>query len=435
MNPHQPDIPLDPNPAVAGPPPVAARVRNNYRRAVAAGGYDLYSPTRAGKHDAVRIFWEDQIRRRFLRPHLLPWAGRTGRPLRVLDLGCGSGQGFSLLSQIEREPRSLLLHEEWVIGPGEIEYTGVDLSEAMVAKGRENFAGYDNVFFFQADLNEGLGALNRESPFEIYFSSYGSFSHLSRVKLTRLLAEISRHAQPGALVVLDLNGRYSIEWPEYWTARTEAEKVRDYTMNYLYLGDPEAMAEADHFPLRFWTGAEVRQLAVRASQLSGVGLTLVDQMDVSVLVGRHVDTAQYHPALPPLRSRVNSLHQDFVRTDLDQLLVPPELAGQHPLVSPGLAQLIRSWNTLVGFTRRRLERPVRFTDLADWTHYPPGLQFAIMGMDRLIADASWIQNGDARANLVEPQLAYLLRSLEIGLQQGIGCGHGHLALFRVGSGS
>lgn len=412
----------------------AARVERNYHLAVARGGYDLHQATLLGKHDNVRIFWEDQIRRRFLRPHLLRRDPKRERPMRVLDLGCGSGQGFALLTQIERDPRSLALHHEWVLQEADLEYIGADLSEAMIAKGRENYRDRENVFFFQADLNDGLGALCREQPFDVYFSSYGSFSHLARRNMVRLLADIATHAQPGALVVLDFNGRYSIEWPEFWAARTEAEKVRDYTMNYLYLGDPGAMARADHFPLRFWTGDEIPRLAADASRRAGRRLSIVDQMDISLLVGRHVDTAQYHPALQPLRSRVNSLHQDFVRTDLDQLLVDPALAGSHPVVTPVLARLIHSWNALVDFTRRRLDRAVRFSEIPEWSTYSSELQFAIIGMDRLIADASWIQNGDARANLVEPQLAYLLRSLEIGLQRGIGSAHGHVALLRVESG-
>ncbi|MDD2764087.1 MAG: class I SAM-dependent methyltransferase [Opitutaceae bacterium] len=422
-----PPHPHSPSPART----TRVRVQSNYRRAVAAGRYNVYLATLAGKHDNVRIFWEDQIRRRFLRPHLLQREESPKRRLRVLDLGCGSGQGFALLTQIERDPRSLALHHEWVLHEGDIEYVGVDLSEAMVAKGRENYAGRDNVLFFPTDLNRGLGAVKREQPFDIYFSSYGSFSHLPRRQMMNLLAEIGVHAHPGALIVLDFNGRYSVEWPEYWLARTEAEKVRDYTMNYLYLGDRAAMGRAEHFPLRFWTGGEVRRLAADAARQSGVGLTVLDQMDCSVLVGRHVDTAQYNPTLKPLRRMVNSLHQDFVRTDLDRLLVAPELAGDHPVVTPMLKRLIHAWNALVDFTRRRLEKAIRFIDLAEWPDYPPALQIAIIGMDRLIADTAWIQNGDARANLVEPQLAYLLRSLEIRLQQGIGCGHAHLAILRV----
>lgn len=408
-----------------------ARVQNNYRQAVAAGGYNVYRANLSGKHDNVRVFWEDQIRRLFIRPHLQQRCDRKARPVRVLDLGCGSGQGFDLLTQIERKPRSLALHHDWVLRADEIEYVGVDLSEAMVAKGRENYAGRENVFFFQGDLNEGLGPLRREPPFDIYYSSYGSFSHLSRRRMEALLAEIAGHAPDGALVVLDFNGRYSCEWPEFWDARTEAEKTRDYTMNYLYLGDRSAMAKADHFPLRFWTGDEVQKLTNKSARLADCGLTLLDKRDCSLLVGRHVDTAQYNDSLKPLRRSVNALHQDFLRTDLSGLLVDPKLAGNHPVVTPVLSNLIRCWNTLVDFTRRRLEKPVRLDDIDNWSGYPPELQFAIIGMDRVIADAAWIQNGDARANLVEPQLAYLLRSLEISLQRGIGTGHGLLAIVQV----
>lgn len=411
--------------------PAHHRVQNNYRQAVAAGGYNAYQVNLTGKHDNVRIFWEDQLRRLFLRPHLLRRTAQRARPVRVLDLGCGSGQGFALLTQIEREPHRLALHQDWVLGEDEIEYVGADLSEAMVAKGRENYASRGNVLFFQADLNEGLGALRREPPFDVYFSSYGSFSHLSRRRMTSLLAEIGRHAKPGALIVLDFNGRYSVEWPEFWSARTEAEKTREYTMNYLYLGDAEAMAQADHFPLRFWTGDEVGRVAGAAGRQSGARYRVLDQMDCSMLVGRHVDTAQYNPGLRPLRSMVSSLHQDFVRTDLDRLIVDPALAGDHPVVTPVLGNLIRCWNVLVDFTRRRMEKTIQFSDIAAWSAYPPELQFAIMGMDRIIADAAWIQNSDTRANLIEPQLAYLLRSLEISQQRGIGCGHGHLALLQV----
>ena len=408
-----------------------SRVQNNYREAVAAGRYNVHRPSLVGKHDAVRNLWEDQARRQILRPHLQRRCAEAERPFRVLDLGCGAGQGFARLTQIEAAPDQPGRPASCVLPEEVIEYVGADLNPAMVTKGRENYAGYGNVFFFQADLNAGLGVLRREPPFDLYFSSYGSFSHLSLARMRALLADIGHHARNGALVVLDFNGRYSIEWPAYWSARTEAEKVRDYTMNYLHLGDPAAMSRADHFPLRFWTGDDVTRLARTAGRMAGCEFQVVSQMDCSMLVGRHVDTAEYHAALPPLRRLVNSLHQDFQRTDLDRLLLAPELAGEHPLVSPVLSRLIRSWNLLVDFTRRRIEGPVAVADFTDWSACPPALQFALIGMDRVIADAAWVENGDARANLIEPQLAYLLRSLEFGLQRGIGCGHGHLAVLQV----
>jgi len=39
--------------------------------------------------------------------------------------------------------------------------------------------------------------------------------------------------------------------------------------------------------------------------------------------------------------------------------------------------------------------------------------------------------GDIRADLIEAQLGYALRSLEMGLQNGTGVGHGLVAVIRV----
>ena len=47
----------------------------------------------------------------------------------------------------------------------------------------------------------------------------------------------------------------------------------------------------------------------------------------------------------------------------------------------------------------------------------------------LVHQAQFLQFDDPRANLVEPQLAYLLRDLEWNLQQGLGAAHGLLAIY------
>jgi len=39
--------------------------------------------------------------------------------------------------------------------------------------------------------------------------------------------------------------------------------------------------------------------------------------------------------------------------------------------------------------------------------------------------------GDPRANVIEPQLGYALRRLELGLQRGMGTGHGLMGIFEV----
>jgi hypothetical protein len=39
--------------------------------------------------------------------------------------------------------------------------------------------------------------------------------------------------------------------------------------------------------------------------------------------------------------------------------------------------------------------------------------------------------GDPRANVIEPQLGYALRGLELTMQKGMGTGHGLVGVFEV----
>ena len=55
----------------------------------------------------------------------------------------------------------------------------------------------------------------------------------------------------------------------------------------------------------------------------------------------------------------------------------------------------------------------------------------LSAMKRILRTASNVKVGNPRAGLVEPQLGYCLRELEMGLQKGLGCGHGLVAIFEI----
>ena len=191
-----------------------------YSETVSRGFYGRYVGGLSGKYDNVRTYWEDQVTRLALRPYVkervqLSTAQRRG--VRVVDLGCGAGQGYELLTRIPEKDLGLEHSLRHVLPPSCVaRYLGLDLSESMVRQGRENYRDVAHVSFQLADLREGLGPALSEPPFDIYFSSYGATSHLDTASLRWCLGEILRHARPGALVVLDLIGRYSPEWPAYW---------------------------------------------------------------------------------------------------------------------------------------------------------------------------------------------------------------------------
>jgi hypothetical protein len=43
----------------------------------------------------------------------------------------------------------------------------------------------------------------------------------------------------------------------------------------------------------------------------------------------------------------------------------------------------------------------------------------------------WLGLGLPRENIIEPQLGYALRTLEMKLQRGLGCSHGLVGVFEI----
>lgn len=405
-----------------------------YREAVIRGDYDRYTGNLVGKYDNVRVYWEDQLTRVEMRPYLstlMAQARKNKMKLRILDLGAGSGQGYDAVTKVNRRDLELGLHHDRVVPEDEVGlYLGLDLDENMVDKGNEIYANRPHVNFGVADLRDGLAAIaDKEPAFDLYMSAYGALSHLQDQHLGSLLIDICRHGRAGSIVILDLLGRYSLEWPGYWSASTSAEKWRDYTMSYL---NGASGAEAERFPMRYWTGAEIDEF-VRGIGADGAHLEVVHKFDRSLMVGRHIDTGAFAPGLKPMRRIVNSLHQDYMRTDLDALLFERRTLPAHPdpTVADFFHELVTSWNTLVQFCSRRLVENLSLIELEHWDSYSTPLQFALMTMDRVINSCGWMWYGDARANVIEPQLGYALRSLESNLERGLGCGHGLLVVAKV----
>lgn len=407
-----------------------------YSETVARGLYERNQGGLFGKHDNVRTYWEDELTRLTLRSHIRERTvacTAAGRRLRVLDLGCGSGQGYELLTRIRQSDLSLEDAQRFVLTPEQLElYLGVDLSDHMVAQGRHNYQQVPHVRFEQLDLREGLGRVARERPFDVYFSSYGSFSHLGADELRTCLRGIARHAAPGSLAVLDVMGRFSPEWPGYWDAQDEADKVRPYSMSYLFPEHERRSGEIERFPLRFWSGAEVRELCAAVARDTGVAIEVVELLDRSIFVGRHVDTREYGTCLPRLRSLVNRLYEQNVRTHLEQALVHYEPVPGHDDLNAFFTRLSQCWNTVIEFAQTRLAGTrIDLVEMPGWRDFPPALQMALVTMDRIVDSVAWIDVGDVRANIIEPQLAYVLRRMQARLQEGRGCGHGLLAVLKI----
>ncbi len=402
-----------------------------YANAVQGGHYSLYTGGLTGKHDNVRCYWEDQLRGSLIAPHLhrlVQAKGSQGRGIRIADLGCGSGEGLRLLTSWTIDQAPMQIPGNHVLPTDLIEsYTGCDLSEDMLREGRNNFCEWPAVEFCKGDLSQGF-PLRNYPTFDLYFTSYSSFSHIDSSAMKRLFREIVEHARGGAIIVCDWLGQYSVEWPCYWGQGDKG--MLDYSMSWLYPKSPAR--RQTHFPMRYWSGLEVRAVADELTAETGIPVRTLQLADISSFVGRHVQTRLYNPWVNMVRQGINMLHEENVRTDLNTLRVEFRSLSGFNEANIFYNNLMRAWNLVIDYCLDRMKRPVSPLDMPGWQKFPVSLQSALITMERVFQVAECLKMGDVRANVIEPQLGYALRDLEFSMQEGLGCGHALVGVFEVG---
>ncbi len=330
-----------------------------------AGAVDHY--TSPSRRDWVKRVWEEPELVR-----LLDAAVRSTGPasaLDVLDVGCGTGVALDLL---RHTPTLAGEH-----GP-ELRYLGVDLDDDLLAVARSRF-GDARTRFAHADVRNELP----EAPHDVYLSTGVPYSHLTRQELsavvTGMLTDARRHPRPTVLV-LDVLGRYSLEWTSRW-----AETRWDYRMSF-FVTDQELTAT----PMTTYGGSELADLVRTAASQAGCDLDRVTLTDRSIVIGRHTATGEYTPGLRPYRQLVNDLADVDVLVDLEALrLSDLDLTGGPEEVGTFFAAFTARWDGT-------LERA---------------------------AAAARGRPADEVAAQLQPPLAEELRRLERDAQPGLGVAH------------
>lgn len=414
-----------------------------YTEAVKSGLYEKRSGL-VGKYDNVRRYWEDEITRGFLRPHLQRLIQRSQaemRRVRILDLGCGSADGYELLSGVRHRDSDLKDVEVHLLSPDVLGlYKGVDLNGDLIAQARSIYGDNPKLVFQQADFSQGLPLIEGEKPYDLYFTSYGTCSHHNDDEtLIRLLVDIAGQVEDYCVVVCDWIGRYSYEWQTLWTNDLSENRNMDYIVSYIYEKEERERRrdELQHLLLRLMSRKEAETILQEASRRAGVEIKPLEFFDRSVFTGRHMDTAEYNPHAQPIRAAVNSLHEDNLRTDLNTLLIDCMPRMGFPLLNDYYEHLQMCWNALVLFTQTLLEcydaKTQRYVcgPPAIPASHPPILQEMMQRMKAVVEGVGWLESGLPRENIIEPQLGYALRYLVVKLQQGLGCGHGLVGIFEI----
>lgn len=414
-----------------------------YSEAVKSGLYAKKSGL-VGKYDNVRRYWEDEITRQFLRPHLKKLLDRCQeqmRRLRIIDLGCGSADGYELLAGIAKRDSDLRESEVDLLTSDILSlYKGVDLSEDLIKQARNIYGNNPKMLFAQGDFTKGLPMKKGEKTYDLYFTSYGTCSHHNKDEsLIKLLADIAKRTEKYSLILCDWIGRYSYEWQTLWTNDLSEIRNIDYVVSYIYNEQErkERRDELQHLILRLICRQEAENIIKKASEKAGIQIKPLVYFDRSVFTGRHMDTREYNPHAQPIRQAVNSLHEVNTRTGLSSLLINYIPRPGFNFLNDHFEHLQMCWNTLVEYVMMLLQhydqkqqcfspelQPVP-------SSYPPALRDMMERMKRVVEGIGWLGIGAPRENIIEPQLGYALRYLISNLQRGQGCGHNLVAIYEV----
>ena len=412
--------------------------KKTYEKAVANGFYQRNQGGLQGKYDNVRQYWEDQITRYALHDFIEPLAVSKQYDLsriRILDLGAGTGEGYEILTSLRKEKDNLASREIDVL-PDEIlgYYKGIDVSQAMVTEGQRIYEDNSKVEFIVGDLSKGLNVVNSDHPYDIYFSSYGSLSHLNDSEMQLLITDICNHFQDTCIFVVDLVGRYSFEWQPYWNKPgTDETNMRQYSMSYLYPPEMLDKIETERFPLRYWGSTEIDDLVEKIVLDTGCLVSKKQIRDRSVFVGRHMNTREYNPCAQPIRGAVNSLFEYNQRTDLKSLIFNYAPHKDYSKLNHFFDTFQMGWNAVVYAAIEALEHwnDEKWLKKKSSNYYNNIVQQAINTVCNVVRNVHWFRMGDPRANVIEPHLGYILRNLEMDFQQGLGAGHGLLCIYEL----
>jgi len=412
-----------------------------YTQAFQTGKYDKATGL-LGKYDNVRRFWEDQVTAIFLRPFLNDMVERKKKRLeriRVLDIGCGSGDGYDLIMGVTTKDPGIYDYIVNAITYDMLkEYVGIDLNENLIQQALEYYGDNPKLRFEVGDISQGMvpGILDEEPPFDLYFTSFGTFSHFTNEQCIKIIADICRHAPDRALFMGDWLGRYTVEWQDLWHHPPDQEYFMDYRISYIYPEEERATADVAVFPLKLVCRREIEAIIESASKEAGVTINPLTYFDRSIFIGRHLDTGDYNENCPKLRGPVNALFETYVRTDLENLLVDyvPKPGFGH--LNNFFESFFMSSNALVKYTMSLLgdydcDSGKVGCILDILPYYPKPLREAMETMRRVIEGVGWLNWGDVRANLIESVLGFALRKLEMELQPGTGMGHGLVGIFEI----
>ena len=399
-----------------------------FETAVKLGYYGIEKGGLFGKKDNVRKYWEDTSIKNLLKPLILDLLSNKNK-IRIADFGCGSGEGYELITHILSSDN--ISQRDFLLNPDQIGlYLGLDISESMVNMGNSIYSKNRNMKFAKADLSKEYPFLDEE-PFDIYLSTYSSPSHLTELELKNLVEKIFNHTSGKSYLVLDLFGKFSPEWPCYWN--NSDKEMLPYNMSWLHLPAVLNANDVEEYFVKFWDSESLIKMLNDSAAKLNKEIKIVTK-DRSIFTGRHIDTGYYNSHPQSLRYQVNRLFDTDYKGNLEEL--KPDLSfletykEKYPKIIERINDYSNKWNTVINFCNALAEENNNLIkELIETTS------------DELSEDLkmlAWLYRNSQRfpvdhflATIMGPQIACVLRNLELNLPDGLGCGHGLFCIVEI----
>lgn len=320
--------------------------------------------TSPNRRDPVKRRWEEVLSCRILNEAVRLLGLPSSSPLRVLDVGAGTGDGLNLL-------RAALAGDRPV---PQIGYLGIDSDPEMVETANSLFQDEDSVTFVRHDIREQLDC----APFDMVMSTGAPYSHLTPDEFEKSMTSLFSLAPPGGrcVFVVDVLGRYSIEWPRHWE-----ETHWNYSMSFLS-GTSKIISD----DMSFYSRSDLWDRTLSAARKARVRPVTSAFFDRSIGVGRHTATRAFNSDIPPYRTLLNEAYTGVVASPLDSLRMIRPRGDAPAIVQNFFTSYCLAWNTTID-------------------------------------DCSLVEKELGASPQSRESLAERLRALEHGVQRGLGVGH------------
>lgn len=205
-------------------------------------------------------------------------------------------------------------------------------------------------------------------------------------------------------------------------------------MAYLYDQEGLTKESVEWFDVTYWTAQELEAVVERAASAVGRAVQIAQMKDRSILVGRHMATRFFKDNALPYRYQVNRLFDRDYRGETAMLSVDLSYLAETAAVAPAayarIQAYVRQWQTVVDTMAALM--------LKDRPEVKQLIESAEPALSEELKMLAWVYRNADRfpvvdfwASVMGPQVACVLRNLEMSLPPGLGCGHSLLCLARV----